>query len=74
VQIEGREEERRRTSKQVTNALHVDLHVRNLDEVLEVGGGGHDGSEDLLRQTGDDTLHLEVVDVGALEEEAVRIR
>ena len=64
VATAGRNE--RRTGEQVTDALHVDLHVRHLDEVLEVGRRRHDGREDLLGDARNDALQLRVVDAWAL--------
>lgn len=55
-----------RTREEVANTLHVDLHVRHLDEVLEIGRRRHDGREDVFRDARDDALEVGVVDAGAL--------
>jgi hypothetical protein len=55
-----------RTCKEVADALHVDLHVGDLDHVLDVGRALDDLVKDLLGDARGDALELVVVDVGAL--------
>jgi len=62
------------TCEQVLDLLHVDLHVADLDGVLDTDVRGDDGGEDLLDDTRDDASECRVLDVCALGEPVNRQR
>jgi len=47
-------------------AHHIDLHIRDLNEIFEISRALHDGVEDLLGNSGNETSELLVVYAGAL--------
>ena len=55
-----------RTLEKIADAFKVDLHVGDLDKVLEMCVRLDDGLEDLLGDTWDDTSQVRRVDVGTL--------
>jgi hypothetical protein len=55
-----------RTGEEIADALEVDLHVRHLHEILEVGLGLDDRLEYLLCDSRDNTLELLRVNVCTL--------
>ena len=54
------------TCKEITNPFQVNLHVGDLNQVLEVGITLDDGLEYLFCNSGDDTLEVVVINVGTL--------
>ena len=54
------------TRKEVANPFKIDLHIRHLDDILEVGVGLDDRLEDLFGDTGNETFEFRRVDVRAL--------
>lgn len=54
------------TRKEVANPFKIDLHIRHLDDILEVGVGLDDRLEDLFGDTGNKTFQFWRVDVRAL--------
>ena len=57
-----------RTCEEISYTFEVDFHVGHFDQVLKVGRTGENALEDELRNAGDDTLQVLIVDVRSLLE------
>lgn len=54
------------TIKQISDFLHVDLHIRHFDSEFNIARRIIDTGEDLFNDTGNDTLCILVVDISTL--------
>lgn len=54
------------TSQQILNPLHIDLHITDLDRILDITLRLRDTGEDLFGYTGDESLEGGVVYVCSL--------